>query len=253
MDALFSTVDTLVDLLSPQRIEAVARKIRERGTHDDDQSIRNIASTPAAKEALSRLLVEWRRANVSGDYLAGILVGASYHRAQIQRDIGVELVWTGPTTPFVATRRTEQVLLDLIISAVDQLFLVSFVAHDLPHVAGALNEAALRGVEIRILLESSTNQGGSLSIDPVATIRKAVPTANLYIWKDRQEPFVGGRVHAKVAVADHRLAFITSANLTGHALEKNMEAGVLIRGGNIPIGLHSHLNALIDIGIVEVA
>jgi phosphatidylserine/phosphatidylglycerophosphate/cardiolipin synthase-like enzyme len=36
----------------------------------------------------------------------------------------------------------------------------------------------------------------------------------------------------KVAVADGSICFITSANLTGYAMEKNMEMGVLIEVGN---------------------
>ena len=38
----------------------------------------------------------------------------------------------------------------------------------------------------------------------------------------------------KVAVADGNTCFITSANLTGYAMERNMEAGVLISGGTFP-------------------
>jgi hypothetical protein len=48
-------------------------------------------------------------------------------------------------------------------------------------------------------------------------------------------------------VVDGARAFITSANLTGHALEKNMEVGVLINGGPVPKTLGDHLQALIDV------
>jgi phosphatidylserine/phosphatidylglycerophosphate/cardiolipin synthase-like enzyme len=58
--------------------------------------------------------------------------------------------------------------------------------------------------------------------------------------------FADGRVHAKVAVADKTSCFITSANLTGYAMEKNMEAGVLISGGRIPRLLDDHLRSLVD-------
>ena len=205
------------------------------------------------RAALDRLIAAWRQTEISGDVLAGILVGAAYARQQAQRESSVELVWTGPTTPFVATRRTEQVLLDLIHRAQRDLFLVSFVAYDVSSVVNSLNAASARGVDIRILLETSTNHGGSLSIDPVAMMRARVPSASLYIWTDRPVPFAEGRVHAKVAVADGQTAFLTSANLTGHALEKNMEAGVVISGGHVPAGLHAHLHALIETNIVSCA
>ncbi len=78
-----------------------------------------------------------------------------------------------------------------------------------------------------------------------------VPAAKLYAWRDKTAPYSDGRVHAKVAVADGRMCFITSANLTGHAMEKNMEAGVLISGGQIPRLLDDHLRSLIDTNVVS--
>lgn len=44
---------------------------------------------------------------------------------------------------------------------------------------------------------------------------------------DRPHPFPNGRVHAKVAVAEGKTAFLTSANLTGHAIEKEHGSGHL--------------------------
>jgi phosphatidylserine/phosphatidylglycerophosphate/cardiolipin synthase-like enzyme len=157
---------------------------------------------------------------------------------------------TGPTTSFAPTRRTEQVLLDLIRRAKNEIFLVSFVAYDVPSVVNELNAASGRGVTIQVLLESSASHGGSLSVDSAANMKHRVPSAVLYAWIDRSPQFVDGRVHAKAAIADGNIAFLTSANLTGHALEKNIEAGVLINGGDVPTGLRSHLHALIDTKVI---
>ena len=38
------------------------------------------------------------------------------------------------------------------------------------------------------------------------------------------------KLHAKVLVADRRDALVTSANLTMHALDRNMEMGVRVTG-----------------------
>lgn len=180
-----------------------------------------------------------------------MLLGASETRLRVERELSIELVWTGPTTRFVPTRRTEQVLLDIIATAKSDLFLVSFVAYDVRSVISAMNEAAGRGVRLRILLEASTDHGGTLTLDPATLMRSGVPAVEIFTWKERSEPFVDGKVHAKIAVIDGARAFITSANLTGHALEKNMEAGVLIHGGPVPKTLNDHLQALIDIGLLQ--
>lgn len=251
MEAMLVAATDLVALLSPARIEALADRVRGSASAKRDGSLHQLVTTPAARAALDRLIAAWRQTEISGDVLAGILVGAAFARQKAQRENNVELVWTGPTTPFVATRRTEQVLLDLIHHAQSDLFLVSFVAYDVSSVVDAMNAATSRGIDIRILLETSTSNGGSLSIDPIATMRRCVPSAALYVWTDRPAPFAEGRVHAKVAVADGNVAFLTSANLTGYALEKNMEAGVVISGGHVPAGLRAHLHALIETKVIR--
>ena len=38
-------------------------------------------------------------------------------------------------------------------------------------------------------------------------------------------------MHAKAVIADRSVAFVTSANLTGSAMDHNLEVGVLMRGG----------------------
>ena len=251
MESMLIAATDLVALLSPSRIEALADRVRGSMPPEIERSLHQLVTTPAARNALDRLVTSWNQAAISGDVLAGILIGAAYTRQQARRECSVELVWTGPTTPFVATRRTEQVLLDLIRHAQIDVFLVSFVAYDVSAVVDVLNAASARGVELRFLLETSTGHGGSLSVDPIATMRSCVPSADLYVWTDRPPPFTQGRVHAKVAVADGNTAFLTSANLTGHALEKNMEAGVVLRGGDVPTGLRAHLHALIESRVIR--
>lgn len=251
MEAILVAAADLVALLSPARIEALADRVRGSASAERDGRLHQLLTTPAARAALDRLIAAWRQTEISGDVLAGVLVGAAFARQKAQRESSVELVWTGPTTPFVATRRTEQVLLDLIHRAQSDIFLVSFVAYDVSSVVDELNAAASRGIDVSILLETSVSQGGSLSVDPVATMRRYVPTAALYVWTDRPAPFTEGKVHAKVAVADGLIAFLTSANLTGHALEKNMEAGVVISGGPVPTGLSAHLRALVEMNVIR--
>jgi len=251
MEAILIAATDLVALLSPPRIEALADRVRGSMPVERDGNLHQLVTTPVARAAVDRFISAWKQTKISGDLLAGILVGAAFARHQAQRENSVELVWTGPTTPFVATRRTEQVLLDLIGHAQRDLFLVSFVAYDVSSVVDALNAATGRGINVRMLLETSTSRGGSLSFDPIATMRRCVPSAALYVWTDRPAPFADGRVHAKVAVADSNSAFLTSANLTGHALEKNMEAGVVINGGLVPAGLRDHLHALIETKVIR--
>ncbi len=158
----------------------------------------------------------------------------------------IELVWTGVSTPLVPTRRTEQVLLETIDAAERKLFLVSYVAYDVDSIVEALRKAVRRGVKVEILLESTSDYGGRISMDSIASFKREVPEAILYWWNES-----GASVHAKCVVSDGRVAFVTSANLTGAAMERNMELGVKIEGGDIPRRLHEHLDALVTVGAIE--
>ncbi len=250
MQALLDAVVGLVALVSPAKVRAVASALRGLKAPEGAPGPNTLVDTPAARAAVARVVAAWAQEQANGAEVAGMLVGASEARSRVERELNVELVWTGPTTRFVPTRRTEQVLVDMIRGAGTDLFLVSFVAYDVPSVVKAMNEANERGVRISVLLEASTSHGGSLSVDPAATMRSCVPASEIYTWKEKSEPFVDGKVHAKVAVVDGARAFITSANLTGHALEKNMEAGVAIHGGPVPRTLRNHLEALINVGVI---
>lgn len=57
-------------------------------------------------------------------------------------------------------------------------------------------------------------------------------------------------MHAKLVLADNHTAFITSANLTGRALDRNIEAGILITGGPIPETPYRHFRDLAYTGVV---
>src|SRR5690606_34085159 len=148
MQALLDVVADLVALVSPSKVRTIATALRGLAEPSDAPNVNTLVDTPAARAAVGRVLAAWAPVKASGDEVAGMLLGASEARLRVERELSVELVWTGPTTRFVPTRRTEQVLLDLIASATKDFFLVSFVAYDVASVIAALNDAASRGVRL---------------------------------------------------------------------------------------------------------
>ena len=246
MERLLETVTAVVCLVSPEKVRALAGAVRKIGEAKANIAPSDVVGTATAKAVVERLVEAWRATSISSGELASMLLAASHAFENVSKHQSTELVWTGPTTPFVAARRTEQALLQVIGAAKQTLFVTSFVAYDVSSIVKALNDASTRGVSISMLLESSQDHGGSMPFDVIGKMRALVPAAKLYAWRERTVQFVDGRVHAKVAVTDGDVCFITSANLTGHAMEQNMEAGVLLTGGQIPRLLHDHLQALID-------
>ncbi|UCV23806.1 DISARM system phospholipase D-like protein DrmC [Ferribacterium limneticum] len=251
MDELLDAIAALVSLVSPEKVLAVAARVRRTDASKAATALSSVVGTPVASTVVEQLAVAWQNTKVGSDELASMLLVASHVYSKAASEQSTELVWTGPTTPFVSARRTEQALLQVINSAEQCLFITSFVAYDVSTIVKALNAASNRGVAISMLLELSQDHGGSISFDAIGKMRTQVPAAKLYAWRDKADQFSDGRVHAKVAVADGRTCFITSANLTGHAMEKNMEAGVLISGGRIAKLLDEHLRSLVDTKIVS--
>lgn len=251
MERLLEAVTAVVCLVSPEKVRALAGRIRKVEDVKTNVALSDVVGTATAKAVVNRLVDVWRTTSVGSDELASMLLAAGHAFENVSKHQSTELVWTGPTTPFVSARRTEQALLQVIGAAKQTLFITSFVAYDVSTIVKALNDASTRGVSISMLLESSQDHGGSMSFDVIGKMRTLVPTAKLYAWRERAAQFADGRVHAKVAVADSNACFITSANLTGHAMEQNMEAGVLISGGNIPKLLDDHLQSLVDIKLIK--
>ncbi len=245
MQKLLQAINALISNSPPNKVEQLVEIIKQASSPTDTIKFNRWATAPGARSRLNTLLSLWKQEDIPSAELAGMLLGAShaYHFAQSEES--VELVWTGPSSELVATRKTEQALLQVIQASKTKLFMTSFVAYNVNTVLSALEKAIGRGVSLSMLLESSDRHGGGVSIDGIALMKKNFPSAKIYFWGQKSDEFSGGKVHAKVAVADETVCFISSANLTGHAMERNMEAGVLVEGGAIPQKLHRHLEALV--------
>jgi phosphatidylserine/phosphatidylglycerophosphate/cardiolipin synthase-like enzyme len=247
MNALYEAVARIALEVHPDRIDAVCSALASsknpnllatvKGGLGADFSARLIkglsdALKSSPKLSTSELVTMFRSSSAAATLAAGVS--------------SVELVWTGPATGMVPIRHTAQVLTGLIDGAQERLFLVSFVAYNVGAVMHALRRAVKRGVRIQVLLEQSTEQGGNVTTDSAAMLRLKLPRAQLYAWdKPTVEAAPSASVHAKCAVADGAVAFVTSANLSDAAMEWNMELGILIRGGQVPNLLDRHLAALV--------
>lgn len=251
MDDLRQAIASIATTFHEDRVESIAAAVeRFDSPASFDRLALNIVSG-ANSDLVVRLSKAWSATpTVTGKEIAFGLRTAIRTATLIGTAESIDLVWTGPKTGMIPTRKTEQAICEVIDEARKSLFIVSYVFYNASSIVDGLNSATQRGVSVRILLESSTDQGGAVIGDGPAAMHGAVPNADLYIWNPTEKAVSAGSltaaVHAKCAVADHRIAFVTSANLTSAAMERNMELGILVRGGTTPDRLHNHLNALIQ-------
>jgi phosphatidylserine/phosphatidylglycerophosphate/cardiolipin synthase-like enzyme len=203
---------------------------------------------PAFRQHASVLVDAWGHTpEFTGPALAMALEAALSAR-EYERDVEkLDLVATGPSSPFVSIRHTRAVLLEVIDRAQRELILVSYAAYKVPALVEALRRARERSVVVRLILESSADSAGALTRDGAEAFKTLQESIEIYVWP-REKRAAGSRLHAKVAVGDGELAFVTSANFTGHALDQNLEVGLLVTGGETPRRLQEHFHALIAAG-----
>ena len=248
MDKLLNATYELVLDQHSNKVSALTSMIKKCPV-EDALTLKNFFATEAANSALTRVLEEWQRLGCSSDEMAGILRGASHGYLSEKAREQVQLVWTGPDLNQIPVRRSEQILLELINAAQSSLFLVSFVLVNIPKIEDAIRKALERGVDVRMLLESEDKEGSNHFRDTIKRLQMDIPGLTLYVWpRERRESIEGGfaRVHAKCAVADQVNAFLTSANLTSAALDKNIEMGVHIQGGSVPLTIYQQFIAMIQ-------
>lgn len=161
-----------------------------------------------------------------GPYVAGLMHG---RLAAMTEAPTLTPVWTGPSSAQPGKRLTIAVVADLVSEAMHELLLVSYAAYPPASLRTALDAAGDRGVLVTTLLESPLDRPGFTGPpDPFPGL-----TGQRLRWPAADRP-PHASMHAKLLVVDRRVALIGSANLTEAALERNLECGVLIRGGEVP-------------------
>jgi phosphatidylserine/phosphatidylglycerophosphate/cardiolipin synthase-like enzyme len=225
-----------------ERAASVLGRLRGPGSALD--VLCDVVPTEPFRAAMAQLVTAWKNVpDVDGEAVALALLSASVGYRTARADSQVEVVWTGPEGE-VEVRLTYSVLIEVIRSVQRRLTLVSFAAHRVKEVTDALRVAADGGAEIRLVLDGGTEAARAFDVAPGIAVYTWPPTL-----LPEHDPHHAS-LHAKAAIADDQLAFVTSANLTGYALDRNMELGLLVRGGDVPRLLAAHFDGLIGRGIL---
>jgi phosphatidylserine/phosphatidylglycerophosphate/cardiolipin synthase-like enzyme len=204
------------------------------------------------RRAADALAAAWQlEPDVSGRELAAMLRAAAAARAAADREGRVEVVMTGPSEADAPTRSTEAVVIELVAGARRELILVTYAAAPYPPLLAELELARARGVRTQVVVETVAGARGLLTSEPFHAFA-STSGVELFHWPlDRRPGPTPGRLHAKLAVADGEVAFVTSANLTGSAIERNLECGLLVHGGPAPRRLAGHIAALMRDGVLQ--
>lgn len=196
----------------------------------------------------------------------GVLVEAILHernKAKIASDL-FDLVLSGPEVPGIPVSDTRAVFNSLIESAEESLEFVGYAVHN----GRALFERlAARMISSPTMAVSFTvdisRPRGDTSIESGIVYRFARQFwEKQWPWTPRPRLYYDSRslsmeltarssMHAKCVIADHRTAFISSANFTEAAQQRNIEAGMLISHTSTAKRLAGYFEGLRRNGILK--
>lgn len=173
------------------------------------------------------------------------------------------LVWSGPEVPGLHARDTRVVYEELFRKAKVSVWVSTFVVFD---GRSAFEELAKRmderpELEARLFLNLQRKWGdetpANILVSQFAKVfweRDWPGTRRPAVYFDPRSLALGGPegvLHAKGVVVDNRLAFITSANLTEAAWDRNIELGVVVQNPPLAQTVVRHFERLVEEGLLQ--
>jgi cardiolipin synthase len=213
------------------------------------------AALGAVSEATARALCELQAQGLEPTAIALSLEAAEATLRSVDRP---ELVWSGPQVPGVHARDTRRVFEELINGAQRSIWVSAYTFYDGAKAFKGLAARmdAVPALELTLLLNIQRKANESSAITEL--VKRFADRFWTQEWPGQRRPAVfydprslapdgaEGVLHAKAVVVDDAAAFITSANLTEAAFDRNLELGVLSRDRMLAAGLARHFRILID-------
>ena len=195
------------------------------------------------------------RLGVSGRAVAAWIRAVEHASAKVPSP---DLVWSGPEVPGLHARDTRRVYEELFDHAERSVWVSTYAYFDGPQAFSRLAQRLdnLPGLRVTILLNIQRARGDTTAEDQL--VRRFTDQFWGKDWPGASKPAVyydrrsldpsgpSGVLHAKAVVVDDEAVFITSANLTTAALDRNIELGVLIRHRVLATSVANHFQGLID-------
>jgi phosphatidylserine/phosphatidylglycerophosphate/cardiolipin synthase-like enzyme len=211
-------------------------------------------------EDVSAALRQLELMGISGSALAAWI--ATVEDA-IARSPKPDLVWSGPEVPGLHARDTRRVYEELLGSAERSVWASTYAFFDGPRAFEILAHRMDAKAELRVtlLLNIQRKRGDTSAADYL--VRRFADHFWTTDWPGLSRPNVyfdprsleiegpAGILHAKAVVADDEVVFVTSANLTEAALDRNIEIGLLVRDRALAESVTTHFRGLIDQGLLR--
>jgi phosphatidylserine/phosphatidylglycerophosphate/cardiolipin synthase-like enzyme len=254
-------IDALLDL--PEHLRERLARALEAGLVAPpygEPAIRSALGTRTEVDGLCQALRQFESRGITGAAVALALDVATSTAVRIDRP---DLVWSGPEVPGLHARDTRRVYEELVTSAQRSIWVSTYAYYDGPQafktLANRMDE--IPGMQVTMLLNIQRKTADVTAADDL--VLRFADRFWKNDWPGDRHPGVfydprsleletsGGILHAKAVVADDESAFVTSANLTEAAFDRNIEIGVLSRDHALAASLARHFQALIDQSVLR--
>lgn len=192
-----------------------------------------------------------------------VLLGAladERDQAELNIERCVQIVATGPDDPAGERRDTSAVVQSMFASATESVYVAGFAIYQGREVFQVLADRMeqLPNLAVRMFVNIGRTQNDtSREGDIVQRFRQRFQTQEWPSGKRLPQLFYDGRAlvtdgpkrasfHAKAVVVDHRHLFVTSANFTEAAQERNIEIGVCLHSSPLALKLETFLDGLVS-------
>lgn len=218
-------------------------------------SLRSVLGS-ADGEAVVTALTELERLGITGPAAAAWIRTVDAATARVPRP---DLVWSGPEVPGLHARDTRRVFEELLSSANRSIWACTYAFFDGPRAFKTLAERmdARPDLQVTLLLNIQRKRGDTTVAEHL--VRRFADRFWSNDWPGKSRPRVfydprslepdgpAGVLHAKAVVVDGEVVFITSANLTEAALDRNIELGLLVRDRALASTVAVQFQTLIDV------
>jgi phosphatidylserine/phosphatidylglycerophosphate/cardiolipin synthase-like enzyme len=176
-------------------------------------------------------------------------------------EVLVDLVTTGPEAGGVANRSTAVVVSELFRAAEHSVLIAGYAVYQGQKVFRSLGDRMLQypELDVRMFLDVARKPSDTSSADALiarfvhqfktSQWPNGMPLPNVYCC---EQPITQngkpGSLHAKCIVVDGKHVFVSSANFTEAAQERNIEVGLLVQSGAIADRICRFFDALLDSG-----
>jgi len=223
-------------------------------------SLKSVLGVPEGGDGIAGALLELERLGISGPAAASWIRTVDEATSRTPRP---DLVWSGPEVPGLHARDTRRVFEELLGTAERSVWASTYAFFDGPKAFDILARRmdARTELHVTLLLNVQRKRGDTTAAEQL--VRSFADRFWGTDWPGTSRPRVfydpralepegpTGVLHAKALVVDDESVFVTSANLTEAALDRNIEAGLLVRDHALAASMASHFQILIDRGLLR--